>query len=272
MISGGFLPLPNGFLPSAARNGFVPPSTAGAAATWSTDATSGKGVPASSAEWTAVMSAAGIASGGPSALHLCQEAAGNLADPVGGLTLTAAGTAATYQQAVAGWARKAVLMADAATTVFSTTDAALPDLASASMMTIAYVSFPAANPATIRGIVQLGANGTRAAAEFAATGILSATCGANTTTAAGDIKNAVRPVVTRYNFTASEMDAMTDVAKASPAWSAGSGKRLGIGTGARAAGALGYMYLATFFGAAAQLSDAQVKTLLETLGWAIPWS
>ena len=32
------------------------------------------------------------------------------------------------------------------------------------------------------------------------------------------------------------------------------------------------MYVAVFFGAAAELSDAQVKTLLTGLGWTIPWS
>jgi hypothetical protein len=33
-----------------------------------------------------------------------------------------------------------------------------------------------------------------------------------------------------------------------------------------------YVYASMFTGAAAQLSKAQVKTLLQTLGWTVGWS
>lgn len=77
---------------------------------WTLDATSGKGIPATSTEWSNVFTSAGL-SGSVSHLWLSQEASGNLADTVGTRTLTATGTLA-YLQNVTGWTLKGVKFDD----------------------------------------------------------------------------------------------------------------------------------------------------------------
>jgi hypothetical protein len=69
------------------------------------DATSGKYLPSSAAQWTEMLSSLGLPN--PSNLYLLQEAAGAAADSIGGKNLAGSGTRA-YQQAVAGWTRKSI--------------------------------------------------------------------------------------------------------------------------------------------------------------------
>lgn len=234
------------------------------------DTTSGKRVPASSAEWTAVMSRAGLATGNPSSQWLCQEASGNLADSIGAISLTAAGTP-NYQQAIAGWTRKGVTFDDATSDAFSSTSGSLPTLLTESQLVIAYVKMPAAAPAATRNIILLGGAGTRFTATINTTPRLIATHTPNTSTGAVNAcDDAVHPIVLRHRATA-EADLFTDAEKLSPAFSVTvAGRGLLIGS-ASAIAAVGLLYLVSFHLAAADLTDAQVKTLLQTLGWTVGW-
>src|ERR1044072_8995183 len=76
----------------------------------SRDATSGKYVPASADEWTQTRAAAGILSGNPSSLWLCQTN-GSVDDAIGAVTLSESGVV-SYQQSVTGWAGQGVRDAD----------------------------------------------------------------------------------------------------------------------------------------------------------------
>lgn len=238
------------------------------------DATSGKRVPASTAEWTRVMARAGLASGNPSALWLFQEVSGNPADSIGAFALTAGGTAASYQQAVAGWTRLGISVADGATSALTTTNASLPDTASASHLVLAYVKMPAAGSGTARNVVCLGATATRTAAEISVTtGKLRARSQGNTAdSVASHSDGAVRPIVIRTNRTASEADAMSELEKMSPTFDAiTAGKGVRFGAASLNAAAVTYLYAVSFHAAAAELTDAQIKTLLQTLGWTVAW-
>ncbi len=231
------------------------------------DATSNIYVPANLAEWNTTLSVAGISSGPPSLLWRLQEASGNVADAIGSFTGTLVGTGATYQQTVAGWATKGIALADAATGTFVNSDAGLPDLSAASMMTIAYAiaSAPGANEVLYR----IGTTTSRILIRTS-TVRTQGTSGVNSVTGAAVPTGSARPYVIRSNKTASTAMICTDQENLAPTFGAVTGKTIGISDGSFAVPAT-HLMLVSFFGAAAEMSDAQVKTLLQTLGWTILW-
>ena len=68
------------------------------------DATSGKYIPQTAAEWTTLLAGSGIPN--PSLLWRCQETSGTLADSIGSFTGTIPSGAPTYANAVPGWSSK----------------------------------------------------------------------------------------------------------------------------------------------------------------------
>jgi hypothetical protein len=83
---------------------------------------------------------------------------------------------------------------------------------------------------------------------------------------------AVRPFVTRYNLTASTVTSFNDVEKIAGTFAAATGPMLGFPSNTAQSMGFTNLYSALFSGAAAELSDAQVKTLLTKLGFSIPWT
>jgi hypothetical protein len=223
--------------------------------------------PASAAEWTTLLTAAGDSAGGPSALYLCQEASGNLADSIGTFTLTASGTGITYAQTVAGWSRKAVVFNDGGSGAFGSTDVGLPDLSTTSFSSIWYwasTSLPAAN----RMLFAAGAV-TMSQGLQQATGVARFTSGVNSALGAVNIIGPVRPWVPTHNKTASLDVLYLDAEKVTSTFSAltaGSAVTWGQSSAvAHPPGAL--LYGALFFGSAAERTSTQWKTLLTTLGF-----
>lgn len=247
------------------------------------DAASGKYLPASAAEWTKTMSVAGLATGNPSALWLLQEASGNPADSIGAFPLTASGTGLGYDQAVSGWATKALTTTDGSTGKFLTAAAGLPDISAASCLVLAYVNLPASASATERSIVTLGptfqlqagldtfpsSNPTKIGLS-----LQGGSQGGGTTTAAATATTGVHPVVLQWShatlsaFVSSDKDKITGMFSVT-------GKTICFGGDNGQfyfGGTVGYMYAAAFFSAAAELTSAQIKTLLTTLGWSVGWT
>lgn len=237
----------------------------------SRDASSGKYCPANAAEWTLLMAAAGLATGNPSLLWLCQEASGNLADSIGSFTGVQSGAVPTYQQAVSGWTRVGVKTADGATTKFSDASAGEPDGLTNSQLTLCYFVVTAGNS---RGLFGQHTGATRTSLQTTAAHLAQTINNATTTNGTGDIITATPTVaVVKNNRTGSAQTAYTAGEKITTVFDAGvSGKQTFIGAPALNTATATYLYLVSFFNAAAELTDAQVKTLLQTLGWAIPWS
>lgn len=247
-----------------------PPS--GSMAGVTRDATSNIYAPANLSEWTQALAVAGIASGGPSSLWLCQEAAGNLADSIGANALTAAGAPA-YQQGVAGWTRKAVVFTvDTAGQRFS---AVIPGLAPAthSSLWLGYVAL-SVTPAATRRVIAIGDGGTAGYVEHQiTTGNLALHVGSNTAISAATYSGInVHPMVAKHNVTFSTQALYTDIEKLVPVFSGLTGTVQGLGATTGSSTGQVTLYLAVFSDAAAELSDGQIKTLLQTLGWTIPWS
>lgn len=237
----------------------------------SKDATSGIRVPASATEWTNLMTAAGLATGNPSLLWLSQEASGNLADTIGAFTGTAAGAA--YAQTVSGWTRKGVLLTGAATV--QNAAAGLPAIDSASMLVLSYALFPA-TVTTTRSVVTLGTTfGAQAAANFNTGPKITAQVDPNASNGAATTFSAVHPLVVQVDRVHTAALVCTEQEKLAPALtSTPSGKAIVLGgdnVQTWFSGQETHMYTAAFFNAAAALTQAQVKTLLQTLGWTVAW-
>lgn len=237
------------------------------------DAAAGVYTPASLAEWNNALLAAKIPNGSPSRLWLLQEAAGNPADSIGSSTLTASSVAG-YQQAVTGWARKAITFTDTggAEEVFNNSDASLPDVSVKSVLLLSYIAITA-TPAAERGVIVCGnGNGIKAnvtAADKAAV-YINAT---NEVTGASSLGTTVRPWVAQINATNSSALLATDQDKLIPTWSApASAKGVFIGGAVQTSPAAQVLYAAQFEGVAAELTSAQIKNLLMVLGWSPAWS
>ena len=247
-----------------------PLGTAFSLATVAKDATSNIYCPASAAQWTQALGVAGIGSGGPFGLWLCQEASGNLADSIGSFTLTVAG-APTYQNAIAGWTRKALHTTDGGSQGWSTTSASLPNIGSTSCLLLIYLNLTANPAATHIAAVQ---GTTTSKVEFTSSSVPVITSAGNSQTGSTAVTTTVVPVVQKVDRTNSVVTLYTLADKITPTFSGTmTGQKLLLGTDVGSGGSpVSYLYAAAFQGAAAELSDARVKSLLQTLGWSPTWS
>jgi len=238
----------------------------------SQDATSSIYCPSDEAEWTTTLAAASITSGNPSNLWLLQEASGNPADTIGGATLTANATP-LYEQTVTGWTRKAVGMNDGSSSNFSSSS--VVNLSTTPYLRLAYVKLTA-TPAATRELMGIGATTSHRYVTISNAPVYGAQIisGAGVSGASNPSTD-VRPVIVAVNRTDSTFKVYTDQEIITGNWvNPGAGSALVI-FGNAGAGHLSppsrVLYAAGFSGAASLLSDAQVRTLLQTLGWTISW-
>jgi len=232
------------------------------------DATSGIYMPANATEWAAVLSVAGITSGGPSLLWRCNEASGNLADSIGSFTgtATAGSPALAYQQAVPGWAAKGISATDATTGNILTTSSSLPDISTTSMAVLAY-QVVTATPASVRTSFLMGTTALAACVSAA-----SRDCVNNGALTPGSsaILNVAEPRILQQDVTHQVQALFTLNDKVVATWAGTrTGKQLKLFSGPPASTV---WYLTAFFGASAELTAAQWKTLLKTLAWAPTWN
>lgn len=236
-------------------------------------------VPASVTEWPTFLTAIASAMSAPDALWLCQEAAGSLADSIGSVALTAA-NAPAYRQALAGWTRKWCGWDGSGLFVqrFSSSAAALPNLSTTDVFTIAYVAAPASNPAAARAILTHGTIATRSSTDLLATGFVQDRSVANLSASGasafcGGGAHFVGKLFDRTNSRdVSYTESEKLVATLGPT-AAGNLFTLGAQAGGFNGIAGGYLYVAQWWGAKARVTDAQVKALAAGLtGLTIPWS
>ncbi len=236
------------------------------------DASALKYLPSSSGQWTTFMTAAGLATGNPSNLWMCTEpSATNLADSIGAVTLTA-NNSPTGQNTVSGWTKKAVGTTDGAAMSYQA--AAGVNLATTSGLLLGYVA-ATATPAAERPLIGIGA-GTdhRYAAVTTTPRIKAAALGGGTATGTAAPGTTVHPIAVAVNRAATTYKVYTDQEIITVAWTnpgaggslVGAGDTPGVG-----AAPMFLLYLTLFASTAAELSDAQVRTLLTTLGWSCAW-
>lgn len=233
----------------------------------SRDATSLIYCPASSAEWLTTLAAAGLSSAfAPSSLYLLQEAAGNPADSIAARTLTRTGVV-TYQDPTTGWSRLGIAWADGGNATLLNADASLPDVSTTSHMLLAYVDMPTAAPGVARAFGGVGT--TMTAARISTTPRVQVVAGATANGIANPV-NAARPLLIQVNRTAGTATVSTDQEEVSTVNLTGvTGQRIGWGGVGVLTPNMTLMYLASFEGAAAEMSTAQKRALLQRLGYTV---
>lgn len=240
---------------------------------WSVDASSGKGVPANATEWNAVRAAASISSGNPTSGWGLQEASGAPVDYMGVNNLSVFG-APSYEQVVSDWTRKGIGWSDGSTpTLFHL---GLANTTTTSLLVMLYVKLRS-TPAATRDVLGVGSSTAQRRAQITTTPVsqIVGAGGQATGTGASNVGTSnVRPYAVQIDRTAGVYKLFTDQEVIAPTYTApaGGGAFFQIGdTGSGNADAV-FMWSAYFEGAAAELSQANVKSLLQTLGWTIPWS
>ena len=264
----GFFDTTSGFVNRGFAEPFPPTPGFVAAATGiavSRDATSGIYLPASSTEWSTFRTAFTLSAPTPDSLWLLQEAAGNAADSIGGFTLTAAGTV-SYQQALTGYTRLGVGLTDAVNSQFGSASASLPAGGTGSQTVLMIARIPSA-PAANRSLYE---GQTTSLIRINSTPRVVAVAGGGTATGSSNPTGTTRPFVYKADATGTTETVYTDQEKLSPVGAVLSGRNLRIGSSTSAPSAV-VGYACAWYNANAEISDANMKALLQAMGFTIPW-
>lgn len=252
-------------------------ATDGAVApTWTIDATSGKGVPASSAEWATLISELAIGAA-PSSLYLMQEASGNIADTIGAVPLTASGAGRSYANVISGWSRLALGTADGVAGSFGVASGVGPNMSTTSAAMLAYLRID--NATAERSLMAFSTTASDLVqVNVTATGIPRAYIDAgNTLGVTAHEGGAAIPVLLVYDRTNARARVYTNAEKILPVYGAvalDGEKFYGAASGGVANATSRFLYSCWWTGANAEWlsTDANAKSLLQKLGWTIPWS
>lgn len=238
-----------------------------ALAAWTVDATSGKGVPVDATEWSTLIAAEGLATAVPDHLYLCQETTGDLVDAIGGVNLTATNTP-LYQQAVTGWARKAVGWNDAGVARFQRTTTFTAPSAQAYFFLAYYAS--TGTPAAARFVVQVGTS-VSAGLQALTTGKFRTNSGANVANATNNMGTVVRPLALLADSTNNVTIGADDQETMTPTHADAGTAGVYIPGTTTPGGRL--VYLAIWRGTKAEaFSRANIKALQEALGFSVAWT
>jgi hypothetical protein len=225
------------------------------------DATSLKYAPSNAAEWATTLAVAGITSGNPASCWTFQELSGDAIDTIGSRPFVAAGTP-LYQQTVSGWARKECRCVENTSDKFSAT---IPAANANSGLVIMYMRVHNV-PSVVRKLFEY----PTIYAEVSTHPRLVAD-GGNLLVGTVDPGNTVHAMILRSNATLLQEAFITESEVLAPTWFIDIGTAMHVsGSGSDGAG-VGIMWAAFFSGASAELTNAQTKTLLQTLGWTVAW-
>lgn len=232
------------------------------------DATSGKFMPTSTAQYTAL----GLVT--PDEIWVTNAASGNLVGLVSGGTLTAQNTP-LYQQAVTGWT--SVGVRGNAATGNQRFEGTGPDPSTADVVTLLYIGnsvvdstvrpfFVCGTAASDLGLAAFDDTGTRRFRGRSAGGVSDSV---------GAYGLGGYAVLFGHDTTNTREIFVTDVEVQAKAYGvAGSGTAYGLGAiGGGTFSTTTVLYMARFVGASARAlsTSALAKPFLQTLGWTIPW-
>ncbi len=176
-----------------------------------------------------------------------------------------------YQQAEAGWTRKSIGFANQSTGEIYNQAAGLPDLASASQLLLIYANLTSTIPSgvTVFGVVGLSLQARLLRPD---SNIFRVGTGVTNTDGTANPTGQMRPYVLRFDRTNLRNNGYSDQEKLSPVFETGiAGKFMAIGENGGLAPESTINYAVSFFNGAAELTDAQIKRLLQVLGWTVSW-
>lgn len=234
------------------------------------DAAAQKHFPATAAEWTTLLAAAGDAAGNPTCLWTCQAATAPV-DVIDGANLVDTPVAPTYQQAVAGYSRLGIAFVDGTANQRLLNNSTAPDPSLTSTLDLIVVKMPAAAPAAARGL--LCKTFTAPRLDINTTGKLRLVDGATADLVNGLADGGVHLVWFQTNLTASASIVYTDAEKFTGTFAApAGGPAVGFGgCNPTAPASTSLLYAARFTGAAAERTTTQLRNLSNYLRWSVPW-
>lgn len=210
----------------------------------------------------------------PTHSYTCQEASGNLIDQIGAVNLVANATP-LYQQSVSGWTRKGVGFNETLNQRFSVGAGVGPNPTLTPIAMLCY--FTHRTPSTMRNILTISDAGgsARSCMLGGITGLLRTQCAATTNDGIVDHRDgAVHAGLLTYDAVGTNTNRYTDLEKDNGTFA------VGVLDGVKGIGALSalnshigeILALWIFDGVDAQFTDAQAKSMLQSLGWIIPWT
>lgn len=244
-----------------------------AAATWTVDATSNRGRPITSAEWSALIAAHGLTAGGatldvPDHLFLFDEASGSILDKIGSKNLTV-GNSPSRGIAVSGWTATAIGASGAGTTQ-TASNTTLPNINADEIACLGYIRY--ASGSTNREILALGgAAANSVQARGGTTGIRKRT-GSNSANGSLDHTGQVRPYLSSRSIAESTDLLHTNIEKLSLTWASASGTTLTATfcSSADVGISADFLYLAVCAGGNwSRMTDEERAHLLSALGWEV---
>lgn len=227
---------------------------------WTVDA-SGIGTPVSAAEWAATSTVT------PSDLWLDQDLSGNAIDHVGTHNAVVGGAASwTYQDAIAGWSRRFLTVADNTTARFLYSSA--PSASSHSVAMLAYVDVASA-PSAERSLMSYGGLDVR----ITTGGFVKVVNNSAGTSVVGQVPivGRVVPLLLVHDITHGVHVVYTPNERIALGYAASTASTLSWGEGGDHSAHASYGYEMLAVDAGAELTDAQVRAELQTLGWDVTW-
>ena len=230
------------------------------------DATGNIYFPSTAGEWTTTLAVAGISSGIPTQLWLCQDSGTPLANVITpAITLATTGTAPTYQSPLTGFSRLGILCADNANTIVRSLSASLPDVSVTDVLVYGVIQTTSVAPASTRTLFGVGT--TTQELQITLTPRFRGVSGANGANGTAALTSTVRPfVLSTFLDSFYTLDEII-----APTPGAITGKCFRFASFSANAAAATHTYYTQFEGTAAQLTQGQIKTLLQTLGWTVAW-
>jgi hypothetical protein len=237
---------------------------------WTVDPTSGKATPLNAQEWTELASASALGIVQPNALWQMQESSGNLTDVMGSATLKPNGTP-LYAQAVPGWTRVAIRTSDGdiGDRFFNTTDPSLPDVATTSITILLFYATASA-PAQTRNVLFAGCCSTMSLAHLDVTASSQFRLTVSSSSAIGTATYGpeVVPILLQLDRTNNVQRVITDRETIDlPSGNLSSSRGIFIGSAGSAAPDGRWLYMAAWYGAAAEMDKATLEALVDALGW-----
>lgn len=201
----------------------------------------------------------------PDALWLMQDPSGNPVDEHGWCRLTAGGTV-SRGNAEAGWDRLFLGTTNGVAGSFLTSSSTLPNGASGSLGVFMVVKVSA--PTATRSLLEFFANDLRA--RVTATPRLQIFVDGGATQDGTADPTGMRAIYMQYDFTNQTATIFTDQEVITTPWVVGASRAVIFGSQAAAATAR-YGYAFALYGAKAEKSQAQAKTMFNKLNIAVPW-
>lgn len=246
----------------------VMPDT-GLSVTWDLDGTSGHGVPNSAAQWQDLITNNALSITPPNGLWLMQAQSGPITPAIGAVMIPGTNTnAGTYRRAVPGWTRFAIATTANQNTAFGNNTASeLPNVSTSSMTILAYYATPTP-PNQTSSIVFGGSGGGFAEVGLDSASHFKLSVGSSNATGTVDHGTDVVPIILKMDVDHSQQVLYVDHEKIIGTYAPlASSRGLLLAAANHTAPEGRWLYMAAWYGAGAELTDAQVSSLLTALGW-----